>query len=83
MLVLRRRVGESISIAGDIEIEIIEISRSRVKLGVTAPRTVAVMRKEVLRAAEDNQKASRLAAAVPPQVIEALQLLSKHLSEKS
>ena len=37
MLILRRRVGEAIAIAGDIEIEVIEISRTRVKLGVERP----------------------------------------------
>ena len=35
MLVLRRRVGETIAIGGGIEIEVMEISRTRVKLGVT------------------------------------------------
>ena len=41
MLVLRRRVGEAIAIGGDIEIEVIEISRTRVKLGVRAPRAIS------------------------------------------
>ena len=37
MLVLRRRAGERILIGDEMEIEMIEISRSRVKLGIRAP----------------------------------------------
>jgi carbon storage regulator CsrA len=43
--VVMRRAGEAIIVAGDIEVEIIEISRTRVKLGITAPREVTVTRK--------------------------------------
>jgi carbon storage regulator len=58
MLVLRRRAGEAIAIGDDIEIEVIEISRTRVKLGVNAPRAVAVSRKESLAVAAENRRAS-------------------------
>lgn len=57
MLVLRRRAGESI-LVGDIEIEVMEVSRSRVKLGVRAPVHVPVIRKETLRVARENRMAS-------------------------
>ena len=57
MLVLRRRVGEAILITGDIEIEVIEISRTRVKLGIKAPREVKVDRRELISAAQDNRHA--------------------------
>lgn len=57
---LRRRVGEAIAIGGDIEIEVIEISRSRVKLGVRAPRTVSVARREIIPIAAENRAAAEL-----------------------
>ena len=60
MLVLRRRAGEAILVGTDIEIEIIEISRTRVKVGVRAPRTVSVARREVAALATQNQSASEL-----------------------
>jgi carbon storage regulator CsrA len=60
--VLRRRAGESI-LVGDIEIEVIEVSRSRVKLGVRAPVHVPVIRKETLGVARENRMASELLAA--------------------
>src|SRR5437660_239263 len=57
MLVLRRRAGEAIAIGGGIEIEVIEISRTRVKLGVTAPRGISVLRKETIAVAAEHRKA--------------------------
>lgn len=60
VLVLRRRVGEAIAIGGDIEIEVIEISRSRVKLGVRAPQTISVTRRETVPIAAENRSASEL-----------------------
>ena len=60
MLVLRRRAGEAITIGGDVEVEIMEISRTRVKLGVRAPRAVAVLRRETIPVAAENREASEL-----------------------
>jgi carbon storage regulator len=60
MLVVRRRAGEAIVVAGDVEIEIIEISRTRVKLGVTAPRGVTVTRREATAVALENRTAVAL-----------------------
>jgi carbon storage regulator len=60
VLVLRRRVGEAIAIGGDIEIEVIEISRTRVKLGVRAPEAVSVTRRETVPIAAENRSASEL-----------------------
>jgi carbon storage regulator len=63
MLVVRRRAGEAIVVAGDVEIEIIEISRTRVKLGITAPREVSVTRREAAVVASENREAAGLLAA--------------------
>ncbi|MGO8670599.1 MAG: carbon storage regulator CsrA [Capsulimonadaceae bacterium] len=47
MLVLTRRLNQSIKIGDDIEITVIEVRGDQVRLGVAAPREVAVHRKEV------------------------------------
>jgi carbon storage regulator len=47
MLVLTRRVGESIVIAGDIRVAIVSIRGDRVRLGVAAPPDVRVDRLEI------------------------------------
>ena len=47
MLVLTRRKGESIILGDHIEVRVLEVSRHQVKLGVEAPRSVPVYRKEI------------------------------------
>lgn len=58
MLVIRRRAGQSIQIGGEIELEVLDITPSRVTLGVRAPRTVNVLRKEVVLAGSANRAAA-------------------------
>lgn len=53
MLVLTRRIGEQLLIGDDILVEVLEISGEQVRLGVTAPRGVKVLRDELLD--EDEQ----------------------------
>jgi carbon storage regulator len=52
MLVLRRRIGERIVIDGRIEVTVLRVRGGKVRLGVAAPRSVRVLREEVLRPAE-------------------------------
>ncbi len=59
MLVIRRRLGESLMIGDDVEIEILDASPSQVKLGIRAPKSVAVLRKEIQVVGQQNQTASR------------------------
>jgi len=48
MLVLTRRIGEAILIADDVVVTLLDIRGSRVRLGVSAPNAVRVVRQEVL-----------------------------------
>ncbi|WCN38136.1 carbon storage regulator CsrA [Aneurinibacillus uraniidurans] len=50
MLVLRRKVGESIMIGEGIEIKVIAVQGDQVKIGIEAPQTVSVYRKEIYEA---------------------------------
>jgi carbon storage regulator len=59
MLVISRRAGESILIADGIEIEVLEPGPTRVKLGIRAPKDIAVLRKEVRLTEEQNRAAAR------------------------
>jgi carbon storage regulator len=54
MLVLRRKVGESIVLAGVIHISVLAVEGERVKIGISAPPDVSIVREELLRAATNN-----------------------------
>ena len=58
MLVIRRRAGQSVLIGDSIEIEVIEASPARVKLGITAPKEILVLRKEISITREQNLSAA-------------------------
>ena len=59
MLVLTRRENESIMIGDDIEVKLLDIKDSQVKVGIIAPREVAVHRREVYLAIQaENQEAA-------------------------
>ncbi len=47
MLVLSRRIGEVLRIGDDIIITVVNIKGSQVKIGVEAPKTIAVHRQEI------------------------------------
>jgi carbon storage regulator len=47
MLVLTRRTGETIIIGGNIQVTIVEVSGDRVRVGITAPKSIRVDRHEV------------------------------------
>jgi len=48
MLVLSRKVGESIHIGSNIRIMITEVSGGKVKVGIDAPKDVNIVREELL-----------------------------------
>ncbi|WP_312700038.1 carbon storage regulator [Sedimentibacter sp.] len=58
MLVIKRKVSESILIGDDIEIIISEISQDKVKVAINAPKEIKVIRKELKETFEFNKIAS-------------------------
>lgn len=58
MLALSRKKDEAIVINNDIEITIIEIKGDQVKIGISAPKSVPVYRKEVYVQIQEANKAS-------------------------
>ena len=59
MLVLTRKVGESIQINDDVKVTVIEIKGKNIRLGIEAPKTTKIYREEVfLKIQEENKNAS-------------------------
>ncbi len=69
MLVLSRQRDETIMIGDDIEITIVDIRGDKVRLGITAPTTVPVHRKEVYESIKrENREAARIQAHDMPDM---------------
>ena len=57
MLILTRKIGESLIMGDDVEITVLSVRGNQVKLGVNAPKEIAVHRQEIyerIKAAEDS-----------------------------
>jgi carbon storage regulator len=69
MLILARRIGESIMIGDQIEVSVVDIKGDQAKLGISAPRAVPVFRREVYRAIqEENRRAAEAAPGSLPRL---------------
>ncbi|MBL6812927.1 MAG: carbon storage regulator CsrA [Luminiphilus sp.] len=53
MLILTRRVGESLMIGDDVTITVLGVKGNQVRIGVNAPKEVAVHREEILNRIEE------------------------------
>ncbi|MHC4574139.1 MAG: carbon storage regulator CsrA [Planctomycetota bacterium] len=57
MLVLSRCKDESIMVGDDVEVTVVDVRGSNVRLGITAPRSIPVHRKEVYKAIQREKAA--------------------------
>lgn len=74
MLVLSRKKNESIIIGKDIEITVVDIQGDQVRLGIKAPKDIAVHRREIFL---EIEKANRQAAQADDRELEAFRQLWK------
>jgi carbon storage regulator len=58
MLVLSRRVGETIRIGNDISVRVVEIQRGQVRFAIDAPRHIPVHREEIYRLVQEENRAA-------------------------
>ncbi len=56
MLVLQRKINEKIKIGGNIEITVVEIKGDRIKLGISAPKDVEIVRDDAVKKERVNKK---------------------------
>jgi carbon storage regulator len=70
---MRRREGEAIRIGDSVEVRILAINGSRVKLGITAPPMVVVQRQEVELVRSENLAAAQVSPGAAIAIIDRLQ----------
>ena len=65
MLILTRRVGETVMIGDEVTVTVLGVKGNQVRIGVNAPKTVAVHREEIFERIKREQDADTPVAAGP------------------
>ncbi len=68
MLVITRQKGQVIHIGDDIEIMVVDVDGDRVRIGINAPRSIPVLRAELIEATKDANKAAASTAVSPVEL---------------
>lgn len=65
MLIITRKKGESLMIGDDIEITVSRIDDGSIKLGIKAPKSINILRKELYEQVEsENKEATKISMSV-------------------
>ncbi|MBE9539151.1 MAG: carbon storage regulator CsrA [Proteobacteria bacterium] len=59
MLILTRRVGESLMVGDDIVVTVLGVKGNQVRIGIDAPRDVAVHREEIFNRIQNGDKQAK------------------------
>ena len=74
MLVLSRKINESIQIGTDVEVTVIDVRGDVVRLGINAPQKTQIWRKELWDVIVEENRAAAQAARKAPQAVSTPQL---------
>ena len=69
MLILTRRVGESVVIGEDVTVTVLGVKGNQVRIGINAPKTVAVHREEIFERIKNGQGAADRSTADEPNAV--------------
>ncbi len=80
MLILTRKIGESIIIGDDITIKVVETGKNSIRIGIDAPKEISVLRQEVY---ESIQQANILSSqGMKTDITKAAKLIERKESKK-
>ena len=83
MLILSRRPGESLTIGDDVVVTVVGVSGNQIRLGITAPREVRVLREEVYNVMQEENLAAANALDSNRKVGDAVRQLRGRKQRKS
>ncbi|HEV7607515.1 MAG TPA: carbon storage regulator CsrA [Steroidobacteraceae bacterium] len=69
MLILTRRVGESVVIGEDVTVTVLGVKGNQVRIGINAPKTVAVHREEIFERIKSGRVAGDNAPSDEPNTL--------------
>ena len=76
MLVITRKCDESITIADNVEVTVLEVSKDKVKIGINAPKEVKIYRSELKLLRQTNEQSANSSGEAIKQ------LLNSHKQEE-
>lgn len=82
MLVISRKVGESILISDNIKVTIVSLGSDKLTIGIDAPKDIKVIREELLETIEANKASNEKIAHSNYQGIAALLKNNKNIGKK-
>lgn len=80
MLVLQRKPGESLVIGEDIQVSVVSVENGRVRLAITAPADVPILRSELVKATAANRDSAM--APKPDDLKDLIGSLAEHVHEQ-
>ncbi len=82
MLILQRKAGESLVIGEDITVRVVSVDGTRVRLAITAPEDVSILRSELVTATAANRD-SAMEEAAPTELLGLLGGVLDHRDPKA
>lgn len=80
MLILQRKVGESVVIGENITVSVVSVDGARVRLAISAPEDISILRSELVTATAANRDAA-MEEAVPAELLNLLGDVLEHKQE--
>jgi carbon storage regulator len=82
MLILQRKAGESLMIGDDITVSVLSVDGARVRLAISAPKDMRILRSELVKATVANQDAAQEEAA-PGELLQLLDVVLEDGSQRT